>query len=69
MVGTKYARLRTIYRTILLTAPYTRYLHDAHTVDTFNPIRFSSESRHVVHDGTFCSSTRLFTLTAVKRST
>ena len=35
-----------------------------HTVDTFNPIRFFSESRHVVHDGTF-TSIRLFTLIAV----
>ena len=65
--GSKFAISHWLGRSPL--TQYWRYraacdLRDAHTVDAFDPIRFSSESRHVIHDGTF-TSTRLYTLTAV----
>ena len=65
----KHVRFRTtcIYRTIYLQR-YIQDIHNGtHTVETSQLIRFSNESCHVDHNGMF-PSTRLSTLTAVKRS-
>jgi len=53
-----------IYSTRPIYKIFTRRTHCRYTSDS---TRFSNESCHVVHDGTFFS-TRLFTFTAVKRS-